>query len=328
MTSIATPQPAGPDPPGRGLPARHPYRNPILEAGPTTWPGSTSNDLRAFYDRHYRPDGAVLVIVGDVDPDHAFDRATEHFGAISPGMARSEPRWSEPRQTGRREFTVVDSESVARGLLGWHTVPRGHPDGPALDVLSDLLTCGRRARLWSAAWSSGAGSPPGVEAAREEGAAACRGGQLVLQVEAAPERSLPRRSRATITTILDQLADTGPTPAELVRSRHRLEAAWRWEQEDLAGLAAGLGQVAPWGDWRAWQAEHRAALAVQADDIRRVVLDLPDRHTNLTVGWSLPRPNRAVTVLLPAETAPRARSPPSPAASPAAEAKDDRSSGG
>jgi len=24
------------------------------------------------------------------------------------------------------------------------------------------------------------------------------------------------------------------------------------------------------GDWRAWQAEHRAAIAVAADDIRRV----------------------------------------------------------
>ena len=289
---------------------RHPYRNPIL-GWPDDLAGINVDDLRAFYDRHYRPDGAVLVIVGDVDPDHAFDRATEHFGAISPGMARSEPRWSEPRQTGRREFTVVDSESVARGLLGWHTVPRGHPDGPALDVLSDLLTCGRRARLWSALVERGR-IATWVEAAQE---GARRAGQLVLQVEAAPDVP-PAQIEATITTILDQLADTGPTPAELVRSRHRLEAAWRWEQEDLAGLAAGLGQAAPWGDWRAWQAEHRAALAVQADDIRRVVSTyLTD--TNLTVGWSLPRPNRAVTVLLPAETAPRARSP-SRAASPAA----------
>ena len=248
----------------------------------------------------------MLVIVGDVDPESAFDAVAAHFAAIPPGPARSEPAWTEPRQTGRRDFTLVDSELMARGLFGWHTVPRGHPDGPALDVLSDLLTCGRRGRLWSALVEHGR-IATWVDAAQD---GARRAGQLVLQVEAAPD--IPTaRIEETITTILNQLAEAGPTPAELVRSRNRLEAAWRWEQEDLAGLAAGLGQAAPWGDWRAWQAEHRAALAVEADDIRRVVSTyLTD--ANLTVGWSLPRPNRGVTVLLPAEAAPRAPRPTAP----------------
>ena len=43
----------------------HPYRNPILG-----WPDDleriTVEDLRSLYERHYRPDGAVLVVVGDV----------------------------------------------------------------------------------------------------------------------------------------------------------------------------------------------------------------------------------------------------------------------
>jgi zinc protease len=288
---------------------RHPYRNPIL-GWPEDLAGITVEDLRAFYGAHYRPDGAVLVIVGDVEPERALDRVEAYFGAIAQGGARRVPAWIEPRQLGRREFNLIDSESVARGLLGWHTVPRGHPDGPALDVLSDLLTCGRRARLWNtlverrriATW---------VETAQD---GARRAGQFVLQVEAAPEVP-PGRIEQAIAAVLGELGDVGPMPEELARSRHRLEAAWRWEQEDLAGLAAGLGQVAPWDDWRAWQAEHRAALAVEADDIRRVVSTYL-AEGNLTVGWSLPRPNRAVTVLLPAETFPRV---PRPVAPPAAE---------
>ncbi|HEX8202819.1 MAG TPA: pitrilysin family protein, partial [Isosphaeraceae bacterium] len=43
----------------------HPYRNPILG-----WPDdlrrASVEDLRGFYDTHYRPDGAVLVVVGDL----------------------------------------------------------------------------------------------------------------------------------------------------------------------------------------------------------------------------------------------------------------------
>jgi zinc protease len=113
--------------------------------------------------------------------------------------------------------------------------------------------------------------------------------------------------------VLDDLADAGPTAEELARSRHRLEAAWRWEQEDLAGLAAGLGNVALWEDWRAWQAEHRAALVVSPDDIRRVASTyLGD--AGLTAGWSLPRPSREMTVLLPADTLPRPPRQSAPAA--------------
>src|SRR5262249_49255322 len=85
------------------------------------------------------------------------------------------------------------------------------------------------------------------------------------------------------------VAEPGPTPDERARARRGLEAAWRWEQEDLTGLAAGLGNAALWDDWRSWPAEHRAALAVAAEDVRRVVATyLTDE--GLTAGWSLPRP--------------------------------------
>ncbi len=241
----------------------------------------------------------MLVIVGDVDPETAFDRVAEHFGSILRGaLPRPELVISEPRQTGRRDFTQSESEAVARALLGWHTVPRGHSDGPALDVLSDLLSSGRRSRLWStlvdrerlATW---------VDAGQE---GARRGGQFLIQVEA-PAGVARERVETLIRETLDDLANDGPTAEELERSRHRLEAAWRWEQEDLAGLAAGLGHMALWDDWRAWQAEHRAALAIGADDIRRVTSTYL-AESGLTIGWSLPRPGRAVTVLLPAEAQP------------------------
>ena len=50
---------------------------------------------------------------------------------------------------------------------------------------------------------------------------------------------------------------------------------------------------------------HRASLAVGADDIRRVASTYLD-EAGLTIGWSLPRPGRPVTVLLPVEARPRA----------------------
>ena len=70
---------------------RHPYRNPILG-----WPDDIArisvDDLTTFYREHYRPDGAVLVVVGDVDPEPALDRIAEPLrGAWPPNLADPPP---------------------------------------------------------------------------------------------------------------------------------------------------------------------------------------------------------------------------------------------
>ncbi len=264
---------------------KHPYRNPVLG-----WPEDVARigveDLKAFYREHYRPAGAVLVLTGDVEPAVAMERIEAHIGAIDgERRPRIASTFDEPIQRGRREFTLIEAESLTRGLMGWHTTPRDHHDTPALDVLADLLSAGRRSRLWQAlveqeklaTW---------VEATHVP---AHRAGQFFVQVECAPGAE-PAELERRITGILRELIEHGPTPQELARARSRLEAGWRWEQEDLAGLAAGIGHAALWGDWRDWQAEHAAALAVDAAAIRRVGTSYLTEG-NLTAGWSLPRQN-------------------------------------
>ena len=95
---------------------RHPYRNPILG-----WPEDIAaisvDDLKAFYEAHYSPDQAVLVVVGDVEPKAALDLIASHFADV-PARKTPRPRaaFSEPDQSGRREFVLSDAESAARGL--------------------------------------------------------------------------------------------------------------------------------------------------------------------------------------------------------------------
>src|SRR5262249_27403641 len=115
-----------------------------------------------------------------------------------------------------------------------------------------------------------------------------RAGQFFIQLEATSGAD-PAAIEERIAAELLALGQAGPSPAELARSKRRLQAAWRWEQEDLASLAAGLGTSGLWGAWRTWQAEHRTGLAVTAARIRQVI----EKYLvvgNLTVGWSLPRP--------------------------------------
>ncbi len=218
---------------------RHPYRNPILG-----WPEHitriSADDLQAFYQAHYRPDRAVLVVVGDVDPRRVMDRVAAHFAdvrAVEPLPAC--PGVFEPHQSGRRHFVLDDAESTARALFGSRTVPRAHRDVPVLDVVADLLCGGRRSRLWQtlvenekiATW---------IETAH---AAAYRAGQFFIQVEAV-SGAVAARVEQAISTELQSLRESGPAADEMLRSRRRIKAAWRWEQEDLTSLAgAGLDRA-------------------------------------------------------------------------------------
>ncbi|MDR3622811.1 MAG: pitrilysin family protein [Paludisphaera borealis] len=267
---------------------RHPYRDPVI-GWPEDLESIGAEDLESFYRRHYRPDGTVLVLAGDVEPGLVLDRALAHFGAIPPGQVQRPPRRDgiEGPQTGRRDFVMDESEALPRGILGWHTVPEDHPDSPALEVLADLLSAGRRSRLWRSlvdedrlvGW---------VEAAHACGRQA---GQFFVQLEAAEDQIDPSDVEEAIADVIADLAEIGPAPEELARVRNRFEAGWRWDQEDLLALACGVGQAALWGDWRDWQAEHAAALAVDAAAVRRVASKYLV-ESNLTAGWLL-RPDDA-----------------------------------
>src|SRR5262249_25977371 len=118
----------------------HPYRNPVLG-----WPDdlrrATVDDLTAFYRAHYRPDGAVLVVVRAVDPGRALGpgrgpfrpRATRGRGpsAVPAGRAATDgPAGLHPDRVGGRRPRPV---RLALGPLGPHRRPGpGRPVGPAL----------------------------------------------------------------------------------------------------------------------------------------------------------------------------------------------------
>jgi zinc protease len=65
----------------------HPYHHP-REGLPGTLARFTRGDLEEFYRRHYRPDGAVLALVGDLEPAEAFRLAAELFGGWQAGALR------------------------------------------------------------------------------------------------------------------------------------------------------------------------------------------------------------------------------------------------
>ena len=214
---------------------RHPYRNPILG-----WPDDIGRigveDLIQYYREHYRPNEAVLVVVGDVDPDRALDRIAVAFERNPAGdVPASRPTIVEPRQSGRRDFMMAETDGVARGLFGWRTVSRGHADVPGLLRSWPICSASGDGRGSGSRWSRKIGPATWVEASH---AAAQPPGNSSSSLRRTPVSTRP--TSESVHDELVRLADPGPSPEELARSQQRLEAAWRWEREDLA--AAWFGQ--------------------------------------------------------------------------------------
>ena len=100
------------------------------------------DQLRTFHRGHYRPDNAVLIVVGDVTPPVLRPLADQRFGAWKAAgpAAPPFPTRNAP-QPGKRQIFIVDKPGAAQsqiriGLVG---VPRATPDYVALDVWNTIL---------------------------------------------------------------------------------------------------------------------------------------------------------------------------------------------
>lgn len=105
------------------------------------------DDIREFFATWYRPDNAVLTLVGDFAPDEAKQLVGKYFGDIAPG--REFPRFNlqrKPMASERRE-TFPSIVQLPRIYRLYHLPKMGEPDWVAADMLSTILATDKASRL-------------------------------------------------------------------------------------------------------------------------------------------------------------------------------------
>lgn len=110
----------------------------------------TADEVRAWYHKWYAPNNAVLVVVGDVEPQQVFALAEKYFGPIPRRTLPARTVPPEPPQHHLRRVDVRIPAEVPYLMMGYH-VPvitrRGGFQPYALDVLNGVLSGGASARL-------------------------------------------------------------------------------------------------------------------------------------------------------------------------------------
>lgn len=263
----------------------HPYGVPVI-GHMSDIQAYTRAQVADYHRRYYRPNNAVLAVVGDIDPDQILRWAEKYFGPIPAGEEPPPVLTEEPPQRGERRLEVIfDAEPEL--LMGWH-VPNGfHDDAPALALLARILAGGKTGRLHRRlvqeerlVTSVSASVGPGQR------------GPGLFTIAAQPLAGHPAAAvEAAIEAELDRIREEPPTAREIQRVRNQLEAAEVHRLGSNLGLAFQLVEsVIYHGDWRETFRTGRRLEAVTAEDVRRVAV------TYLT------RENRTVGVLVKAET--------------------------
>jgi zinc protease len=129
--------------------AMHPYRRGVI-GDPENLRAATLDDVVAFHRTFYRPDNAVLVVVGDFDPAQANAWIDKYFGRV-PKPDAPIPRVTtvEPAQTAERTFTYRAANVPLPAIeYAYHIPEWRHPDAPALDIVETLLGMGKSSRLY------------------------------------------------------------------------------------------------------------------------------------------------------------------------------------
>jgi zinc protease len=132
----------------------HPYRIPIIG-----WRHEIEKlnrtDATAFYDRYYRPNNAILVVAGDIDPTQVRALAAETYGVVPRGPdlpPRDRP--TEPVQDASRTVTLADARISLPSTVRQWVVPSYRTAEPgeaeALELLAEILGGGTRSRLYQA----------------------------------------------------------------------------------------------------------------------------------------------------------------------------------
>jgi zinc protease len=250
----------------------HPYGRPVLGTVATV-ARIGAGDLRAFWQAHWSPHRARLIVVGDVDPDNVAARARTLCGSWRRGADRLKPK-APAHLTGPVVKRIAGDFATAEVHVAWRGPPAGHPDGPALDVLAAALGEGQASALWEALHQREelATSPWAEHAPLRDGGS--------LSIGFLPLEGHTEKATRTAIEVVRNVARKGLGPVDVDRARTRLRYDALFDDETVDGLADRTAWgAARLGDPDAANAWRRAVEGVTPDDIRRVAATwlVPDR---------------------------------------------------
>jgi zinc protease len=252
---------------------------------------ATLESVRAFFNTYYVPNNAVLVIVGDFDPQKAFGLIRRHFEDIAAGKTPEfKPSEFVPQTAERVEAMEDPLAELPAFHVAYHIVPDRHADHYPLDLLAIILGDGASSRLYQKLIKQ----REIVQQIRVD-TDGRRGPDLLSVWAICAKGHTGVEAREAIFKEIEQVAARGVSARELQKAKNRVRSHFIFGLESNLSRAERLAEFElQWGDATLLRSELDRYLAVEIDEVKRVAVQY------LTVA------NRTVLdVLPPAAAAPK-----------------------
>ena len=260
---------------------QHPYGRPINGNDASVASLDRAAVVR-FWQTHYRPNAARLLLVGDITPAEAKALLTSRFGAWASGDAPAMPVASAPAPPPRA-FYLVDKPGAAQSVIriGQVGVARSTPDYFALQVLNTLLGGSFTSRLnqnlrETHGYTYGAGSA--FDMRHMPGPFRASASVVTAKTDSSVIEFLKE---------LRRVRDEAVPESELEKTKSYIALSLPSEFETTAGAAARyldlLDNDLPLDTWQNYIPKVRAVTVADVQRVARKYLD-PDHFAIVVVG--------------------------------------------
>ena len=268
----------------------HPYGTPVIG-----WKHEahtlTLEDAVSFYEQHYGPNNAILVVAGDVEPDEVRRLAETYYGVIPPNPnVKPRERVAEPPQLAERRLVFSDPRVsdpyVVRTYLAPERDAGAQEDAAALTLLAQVLggspqtsvfaeklNFGPPRAIYSGAWYQGRS----LDDTTFGMAIVPREGMSLEEAEAAMDQAIA------------EFLEEGVDAEDLARIKMQIRSSEIYSLDDISNVANRYGSALTSGltieDIDAWIP---ALDAVTEEDIIAVARKVFDRR-NAVTGYIMPQ---------------------------------------
>lgn len=247
----------------------------LPESNPYSWPvvgymsdlqKATVEDVKEFFRLYYAPNNATLAIVGDFKPAEVKAWVAKYFKDLPRGKPIVRPVITPVKLTASSRVMFEDRVQVPRLYLAWPTVGENSEDDKILDIITDILSGPRTARLTKELVYDKQTAAQ-LQAFQ---ATSAQHGFYGIQVTPRPGSSLTD-IEANVDAILERFKSEGPTAEEMTKALAGTEYGFVSGLESMLGKAELLlrGSVFH-GDPGYYKKLYTGIKAVTAADVKRV----------------------------------------------------------
>lgn len=257
---------------------KHPYRWATIGKDISHIEQATMDDVKDFFFKFYRPNNAVLSIVGNVKVENIKKLAQKWFGNIPMGKVAKRQLPKEDKQTKARFLEVEKDVPLDILYKAYPMCSKIDADYYKTDLLSDVLGRGHSSRLYQ-------------KLVKERGLFTSVGAFItgsfdegLLMFSGKPQKNVSlAQADAAIVEVIEELKEGELTKTEIERVKNQAESSLVYDKIQLLNRAIDLCTKAILGNVELINEESAKIQAVTAEQIQEMAKQVLNPNSSNTL---------------------------------------------